>query len=478
MSLPSWGDYRNTLAAAGRPAMLSFLSSVSSYRPLGHQQRAHLACAPAGGTSHKLFLGGIGAGKTKWGAAEDILLAIGNPTGWGVIMAPTFDQVSNVLVPEFMLLADEMDAMGYPLVRSWMKSTATANLVCGGKVFFRSFERVDSVRGYNLAWAHIDESEQATNPGYVFDVVSGRLRQKDVNHRQIHVTTTPKGVRGVVGKFISQRAVGDDEQKRTWWVGRAPTTSNIHLPPGYVDSLRSGYSVRQWEQEVEAKVLKPETAVWPEFERDKHVVPHSYDPALPYDIAVDWGHQFPHVLFIQKRSDGTILVFEEFCEDNIPRDHLRQFIEKSCKALGKPPQNAVTDRAVKTENRWLQSALPATWLHTMKSRQQQSVRTGIEAVRTILDPVDSDYPVLVFAAKLAKDPPRRGIIRCLEGYRYRSLPSGELSDIPWKDNVFDHGADALRYYVVACGLEERTPYVVGRTYGSGGQRATPWRKGV
>lgn len=471
----SWRGLRDDLGrSVDRSGLVQFFSSVTGYVPLPHQLRAHLAHAPiAGGVTHKLMLGGIGSGKTLAGCAETAMLAIANAGANGAVLAPTFDQILHVVVPELRAMFDEMAARGYPLVRRWKHSTACFELIGGGRLFARSFDRVDSIRGFNLAYIHLDETSMARRPTYVFDTLVGRLRDRTANKLQIHITTTPRGLHGVVAKFVSMRQAADlleateaANVRRTWWVGRAPTQANTHLPAGYVESLRAGYSRRQWEQEVEAKLLKPETAVFSEFSRERHLRPWRYDATIgAYDLAIDWGHSHPSVLFIQRiPGTGEAVIFDEFCEDGVPRDHLRHYIRRACERLGRPPSNIAGDRAVKSENAWAMHTYPSAMLHTMKSRRHQAIVTGVELLRTMLDPVDR-APLLYIAEHLAKDPPPRGIVLCLENYRYKMRPDGSISDEIWKDNLSDHSIDALRYWTVGCGMNERKPYVVGRAHG-------------
>jgi len=224
---------------------------------------------------------------------------------------------------------------------------------------------------------------------------------------------------------------------------------------------------------VEARLLKPETGVYPEFSRERHLRPWVYDPALPYDIAVDWG-RLPHVLFIQ-RVAGEMIIFDEYCEDGIPRDHLRRFVTKAVELLGKPPEHISGDRANPSENTWAQQAFPSTWTHWMRTRQEQDVRTGIELVRTLLDPVDG-APRIYVAERLAREAGVRGIVKCLEGYRYKVRASGDLSDEPFKDNRFDHGCDALRYHCRARGEAARVAKVIGRSHASSESEAWGQRR--
>lgn len=479
-SRPAWIDLRRQLARAGRWALLAFLEQHTSYESLPHQRRFHLA-APVDLESiiNKLLLGGVGAGKTWAGAAEDIMLAIANPGCWGVILAPTRDQVWHVLMPVFRLLADELAAAGYPLVRKWRIADKCAELVCGGRVYFRSFDNVDAVRGFSFAWGHLDETEMHRRPWYAYETMSGRIRQAGAHIRQIHATTTPRGAGwGVVGKFVEQRNLADGMSAREaraklseWWAGVAPTKANTHLPKGYERNLRAGMSKRQAEQELEAKLLRPDLAVWPEFSRDTHLAAFAYDPERPYDLAVDWGDQFPHALFIQQNAEGSAVVFAEFCDDNVPTDHLKARLLKATRVLQRPPTRVVGDRAVKKMNAWARDTFPASHVVTMVSRQEQSVTEGVETVRSLLDPFDGEARLFV-AAHLADDPPKRGIVRCLENYRYLRNRSGGISSRPWKDNIHDHGSDALRMWAVAASEDLSVSY----SHRSHGQRADDYRR--
>ena len=203
------------------------------------------------------------------------------------------------------------------------------------------------------------------------------------------------------------------------------------------------------------------------FDRSIHLRPWRYDPTVSaYTMAVDWGHSHPSVLFMQRTPDGAQVIFDEFCEDNVPRDHLRDFILQKVKRLGRPPTDIAADRAIKSENQWLRGALPSSRVHTMQTRKDQDIRTGLQIIEAALEPVDAP-PRLYIADHLAKNAPPRGIVRCFEGYRWARLASGATSDRPQKDNRTDHGIDALRYAAVAFLFETQAPYVVGRVHGAG-----------
>lgn len=452
-----WDELRKQLGVTqDRAALIKLLAATTHYKPMPHQARAHLAHS-SDGTTQKLFLAGIGAGKTVWSMAEAVMLAIANPGCLGAVTAPTYDQVVNVLLPEWTALTDGLAASGYPLVRRFIRSMSEAHLVCGGRVLFRSFSKVDHLRGFSLAWAAVDESEVSMNPTRVWDVLSGRLRDPRANIRQIHCTTTPQGLRGIPAMFVAARerarSCKDEEERskalRRYWACTATSYDNTHLPDGYIAALTETYSKRQFDQEVLAKILKPSQAVWPEFTKETHVRPWVYDPSLPYAISCDWGHQYPHVIWMQRAPDGAWVAFDEFCEDQVPRDHLRHAIKTRCDQLGRYPEHAVGDRAVKDEMAWLLHEFPKTYVHRMRTKQEQSINHGIEVVRALLDPLEG-APKLYISQRLAESQSKRALIKCLVNYRYRARADGSINvGHAFKDNVHDHGADCMRMFAVA-----------------------------
>jgi hypothetical protein len=378
-------------------------------------------------------------------------------------LSPTFDQVLHVLRPRFKELVDSMAEAGYPVERRWRPSLYKSDLVCGGEIYWRSFAKVDNLRGYTLAAAALDETEQHSDPGYVWDTIQGRMRDNKSPIRQMFATTTPDGMRGVVRKFARVRNEGDAERRRQWWVGRATSLDNTHLPEDYLEAMTTGYSRRQYEQEVEARVLQSSAVIWPEFERARHCIPWTYDPTLPYDISCDWGDSRPHVLWVQRTHSGEGVVFDEYCTDGDPIDRQRDIIAQRCARLGNHPEHIAVDRAVKKQNQWALHHFSRSRMVKMDTRHEQSVKEGIEVTRAMLDPMRGE-PLLYIALHLVprgipKDG-ERGIVACLEGYRWRDATHEQLT--PLKDGRLDNGADALRYWCRKVGSGDLGLYVSGR----------------
>ena len=437
----SWSEFREAVGKANdRMTALKLVSSATGYVPLDHQLRFHLSDA-----RHRLLVSGVGAGKTLASVVQMIMLLIMNPGCSAAFVSPTFDSVQNILLPEFLRMCDSMARMGTPLLKNYSRSMAKANLVGGGMCLFRSFDRVDNLRGFTFCGIAIDESEVSNRPEYVFRTLNDRVRDPLANSLEINVTTTPKGLRGVPRMFVEQRLT---DSKKEWWAGRATSMDNPHLPDSFLESLRQGHSVRSFKQEVMGQILRPSHVVFPEVSKERHSMPWSYDPSMPYVLSCDFGYSHPYYSWIQMTPNGTSIIFDEWCPDECPEAIQKQEVVKRCLALGKDPDHITGDRAVKHMLAWMIMTFPRSRVHRMRTRQEQQIVAGLEAMRALFDPLDGP-PKLMIADHLWESKEPRGIANALEMYRWKVNREGLITDEPYKDNVSDHAIDSTRYAVRA-----------------------------
>ncbi len=473
-SREKWGDLRRRLGEShDRLGALRLVSAATGYVPLPHQLRAHLAGACPGQTSFKLFCSGVGSGKTAWSVREQMIHAICNPGTHGVVLGPTYDLCVSTLLPEWEQAVERLHASGIPLVRRMVKSRLEAQLVCGGTVSWRSFSKIENMRGRTLAWACIDESEVSFDPPYIWHVLQGRLRDPRAMMRGLWATTTPKGLRGIPAMFVERRHAARglaqgavQAELRRWYTVRASSLDNPHLPEDYVRQMRATYSKRLYRAEVLGEILKPHAAVY-QFSRDDHVRPYSHTPETPYMISCDWGHANPHALFLASLPDGALVVFDELCPDGgTSTARFRDMIERRCAALGRPPSWAVGDRAVRSEMSWLVQRFPRAQVSRMRSREEQSIIAGIGRVNSLLDPVDGP-PMLYISAGIAARQDRRALVKSMLNYRYKQRADGTIDTMrAQKDGVHDHASDCLRMACVVMAEQSRATFTMDRTYGS------------
>jgi hypothetical protein len=206
-------------------------------------------------------------------------------------------------------------------------------------------------------------------------------------------------------------------------------------------------------------VLQHEARILSEYDDERHGLTYTYDPGLPYDLAYDPGEGTCHVLWIQRHPRWGAVIFHELAEDQLPRHRVQAEVERICAALGKPPTWVVTDRAIKQARAWAQRAFPRSQVTWCITHDEQDVEEGTERVRLLLDPLDGE-PRLYVARHLQARPGRRGIHACMHGYRYKVRADGTVTRTPYKDDIHDHGPDALRMWAVRVATRPQSPDAV------------------
>lgn len=178
----------------------------------------------------RLFIGGIGSGKTQGGCTE----VLRQPPSVGMIVAPTYPMLRDATQEKFMELARAAGVLA-----KWNKSDGVALLANGAQVLFRSADDPDRLRGPNLGWFYLDEI--ALMDPSVWLIMIGRLR---LSPGRGWATTTPAGYNWVYDTFVTSST---DEYD----VITSSTRDNIFLPSGYLESLLSIYDEFWIQQEVE-----------------------------------------------------------------------------------------------------------------------------------------------------------------------------------------------------------------------------------
>lgn len=221
----------------------------------------------------RLFLGGIGSGKTFAGAVE-ILRQPARSTG--VVLAPTYPMLRDATLRSFIELAR-------PLVADFNVSTMTMVLTNGSRILWRSADNPDRLRGPNISWFWLDEA--AMMPSDVWQIMLGRLRRLPAH---AWVTTTPRGRNWLYQTFESGR-IGYDTV-------RSSTRDNVHLPDGFVDSLNADYTAEFARQEIDGEYVDPSGAL---FRRDWFRVVES----APNDLR--WYRYWDLAASIKSSADYT-----------------------------------------------------------------------------------------------------------------------------------------------------------------------------
>ena len=439
---------------------------VSIFWPLVYAAQVAFVCGSE--RRHQLFLGGRGTGKTWALMLKALYLALINPACPGAVFGRTQKEITHKLFPMFLAHCETFRrATGVNLVRNHNKGDQTTTLINGSVIFWLSYGREDALasdRGYDLAWAVMDEIEHSqVDSSYAFGVVNFAIRHPLAKVQQLAVATTPDGLRGVTSEFLKAQRSGSADH----FVCTATINDNPYTSEEEKAKLKASCSRRLWKQEGLGIVLMPTGVVFSEYDEATHLIPWKWDPRLPYVVGIDWGTSHAYWCLIQVCSEryhrgrlelpaGSWVVAREQKVEDVSRVQFRGLIERAIRAVGYAPSCMVADRAVKGENMWLRGAFAEMCeygVKTCSSSEEQDVLAGVEAVRSMLDP-EEGLPTLYFSREL--DPTLSIEGRCLRGaminYRYekRRTPDGELvvTNRPSKDNINDHQVDGLRMPIV------------------------------
>lgn len=189
------------------------------------------------------FTGGRGAGKSFLGSLDMIVRAMAAPAGSTyMIVAPTYGVLQDTSFKSFM---DHVQRFGIDCRINTQQFIA--KLPEGKTILFRSAERPGRLRGKNLSGIWMDEAGEVEKE--VYDIVIACLRE---GGRQgwLSATFTPKGRTHWTYEVFGKKNEDGTEKKNTK-LFRSPTLDNVFLPPDFEQVIRSQYTSRRAEQELQ-----------------------------------------------------------------------------------------------------------------------------------------------------------------------------------------------------------------------------------
>lgn len=212
-------------------------------------------------SSPLIFIGGYRSGKTTALAQKMLALGVANAPTLGLIVAPTYTMVRDVVLRTILRLLQALD-----IPHRWHKQEHILTVGVGYPeefdVLLRSGDNPDRLVGITAGWALIDE------PGLQSEEVAAQVLTRVSDHRAKHpqlcLTGTPEGV----SNWLYRWCVTDATP--TTRVIRAKTTDNPKLPAGYVEGLRARYSAEEVEGYINGEFVVLEGGVYRDFRRAKH----------------------------------------------------------------------------------------------------------------------------------------------------------------------------------------------------------------
>jgi PBSX family phage terminase large subunit len=228
----------------------------------------------------RLFVGGVGSGKTRAGCVE-ILRQPAKSVG--MVVAPTYPMLRDATMRTFMELAQRGGVL-----KEYSRSEMRATLIDGKHVLFRSADNPDRLRGPNIGWFYLDEAALMGAEAWL--IMIGRLRERP---GRAWVTSTPRGKNWLYETFAHG---GND-----YAITHSSSRDNPFLPPEFIKSLEQSYTSEWLRQEVEGEFVDPAGAL---FKREWFSVIDHAPADLHWVALLGFGgqHQDERRLHCQRRG--------------------------------------------------------------------------------------------------------------------------------------------------------------------------------
>lgn len=196
---------------------------------------------------YSAFVGGIGSGKSWVGAAKVLSMPAGSR---GMIIAPSYKLLTDATLSTFLDCQEKIFGSA-GVVKDFNKSEMRMWLSNGVEILWRSADQPELLRGPSIDWLWGDEAAYFSEAAW--DVGIGRLRGGKGPH-QAWITTTPNGRSGswVYTTFVED---AKSAPEGLYHLTTAPTSSNHHLPTGYLEGLEAKYSSHQQAQELHGEFI-------------------------------------------------------------------------------------------------------------------------------------------------------------------------------------------------------------------------------
>lgn len=282
-------------------------------------------------SKYKLFIGGIGSGKTTAGSVDAIYNVANYPGIPGGIFANSYRQLTNATLTSFQAQLNK-----YKIPFSYNQQKGVMN-VSGTKIFCLSMDNFDIHRGIEIGWGWIDEVQDTEEEA--FQVIAGRLRYPG-GPLNLGMTGSAKGF-----NWVYRRFAGKDKNEEFKYV-KSKTTDNKHLDAGYVKSLYGQYSSKFAQQELEAEFVDISSGrIYYAYDRNIHIANLKNFQGEDY-IGMDFNVH-PMTAVVAKVNAQSVYVYDEiFLEHSHTKAACLELIKRGYKGFKIIPD--FTGKAMKT----------------------------------------------------------------------------------------------------------------------------------
>jgi hypothetical protein len=422
---------------------------------------------------YRWFNGGIGSGKTVAGGMFCARYGLEHPNQCAIIAGMSGPSLKRTAVKVFLRILDNIQSKnGIPGLYSHNKQEQTIKLFNGFTYYYLGMEDADKALGISCSLVWCDEINTWNRPVYSLNILKERKREASRDGRTYFIVTcSPRGRRGAILRW----ATGcKHEIAPGVMVGKGGTANhlfvtmrtqdNVTLPKSFIKELELSFDPKLREQQLEAKLVDMGTGVfadvfkeepWPignilygfRFDKAKHEL----------YIGIDWGDNYPHVLFVAhnpnaEEDEWTDCVFDEICRDGMREAKMFAEIRRKLDALGlSRPRWFIPDKKGVAQITALKGAFPGCQVRTVRDDTvEESTEYGTYILRgRLLN--GGEVRRLVLTEGLCLQPQNRnmsgrGILRGLLEIDYPRDRDGHIrAESPKDESWLIHGIDTLRY---------------------------------
>ena len=231
------------------------------------------------------------------------------PQGRGLIARQTLVDLKATTMKTFFEVCDPR------LIKKWNKSENLLTLINGHEIYFWGLDDIEKLKSLEIGWFWFDEVDEVGLE--TFRVAQGRLRNKKQPKLLGYITSNSEGKNWTYKLFVrGEDAYGNklkEKDLRKYWIVKAPTTENTHLPDAYLDILE-GYTGDMYKRYVLASFDVFEGQIFPDFRRGIHVVrPFAIPSEWTKIRCMDWGENNPTTcMWLAVDHEGNIWLYKEY----------------------------------------------------------------------------------------------------------------------------------------------------------------------
>lgn len=422
-------------------------------KPLPKQSEVLRLLLAPGTPKYIAYVGGIGSGKTLMGCISILSAAVMYPGDY-LIARQFLPQLKDTTYKTFLEICPKE-----LIVENRIADMVVKVRSAGGKVsniLFRQLEEPEKLRSLNLSMFLIDEANQVSEEAFL--LLQGRLRGSGL--RKGLIVSNPNGHDWLYRWFLLKENLRSDASKAQYHLVQAPSTENVHLPEGYIQSMMESWSEDRIKREIYGSFDAFEGMVYHEFRRDIHVVkPFRIPEEWEKHIRLDHGYRNPAAcVFCAISPDGEVYVYREFYEREYLINEIINGNKKDGKvgiaelARGEKYLTAKIDPSTKarrgTSGASDYDEYVANWPENFPPLQmaKNDVQVGIDRVKSFLKVHPKNNKPMLYIFDTCHN-----LLEEITTYRYPDLKpqqEGKRAENEKPVKVDDHALDALRYMIV------------------------------